>query len=197
MSQFVHECRKEWKRLGVPEAVSNEMAADLEADLAEAEAEGASPEEVLGNGVFDARSFAASWATARGVVGPGPRVLGSMRRPPWTVAVSAMASLLALVAGFVLLVGRQGASMAEAAVRRSMYLPGQGPGPGGGPGRFTIVGPLPGHLMYLDRTLQPLGWVLFAAGLAGLGLTFWLWRSWSAGRPSSGFDEDVRLPSYL
>ena len=38
MSKFVNECSKEWKRLGVPESVSNEMAADLEADLAEAEA---------------------------------------------------------------------------------------------------------------------------------------------------------------
>lgn len=64
MSRFVDECRKEWHRLGVPEAVSNEMAADLDADLAEAEAEGASPEHVLGNGVFDAHSFAASWAWA-------------------------------------------------------------------------------------------------------------------------------------
>ena len=62
MSSFVDECRKEWSRLGVPEAEANEMATDLEADLAEAKAEGVSPEEVLGNGYFDPRSFAASWA---------------------------------------------------------------------------------------------------------------------------------------
>ena len=66
MNGFVDACRREWKRIGVPDAVANEMAADLEADLAEAEADGVSPEEVLGNGVFDAPSFAASWAAARG-----------------------------------------------------------------------------------------------------------------------------------
>ena len=33
MSQFVEECRREWKRLGVPDPVANEMAADLAADL--------------------------------------------------------------------------------------------------------------------------------------------------------------------
>ena len=53
MSGFVDECRREWKRLGVPEAVANEMAADLAADLDEAAAEGVSGEEVLGNGYFD------------------------------------------------------------------------------------------------------------------------------------------------
>jgi hypothetical protein len=76
---FVDECRREWKRLGVPDAVANEMAAELTADLAEAEAEGASPEEVLGRAVFDAPAFAASWAMERGVVGampqPRPRAL--------------------------------------------------------------------------------------------------------------------------
>jgi len=41
------------------------MAADLEADLNEAEADGLAPEEVLGNGIFDPRSFAASWADER------------------------------------------------------------------------------------------------------------------------------------
>lgn len=50
MSEFVENCRREWKRLGVPAAVSDEMAADLAADLAEAEAEGVGPEKVLGNG---------------------------------------------------------------------------------------------------------------------------------------------------
>jgi hypothetical protein len=70
MSTFVDECRREWKRLGVPHAVAAEMAADLEADLQEAESEGASVEEVLGSGAFDPRSFAASWAAERGVIPP-------------------------------------------------------------------------------------------------------------------------------
>jgi hypothetical protein len=68
VTEFVDECRQEWRRLGVPDAVANEMAADLTADLREAESEGVSAEEVLGSGAFDPRSFAADWATARGVV---------------------------------------------------------------------------------------------------------------------------------
>jgi hypothetical protein len=70
VSEFVEACRREWKRLRVPDAVANEMAADLEADLKEAEAEGASPEDVLGSSAFDPRSFAAAWAAERGVTQP-------------------------------------------------------------------------------------------------------------------------------
>src|SRR5579864_4893833 len=70
VSEFVDECRREWRRLGVPDPVANEMAADLTADLEEAEAEGGSPEDVLGNSAFDPRRFAAAWAAARGVTGP-------------------------------------------------------------------------------------------------------------------------------
>ena len=71
MNPFVEECRREWKRLGVPDPVANEMAADLEVDLAEAEADGTSAEEVLGTGVFDAPAFAAA----------GPQSGESSRRP--------------------------------------------------------------------------------------------------------------------
>ena len=39
MNDFVEQCRREWKRLRVPEPVANEMASDLTADLKEAEAE--------------------------------------------------------------------------------------------------------------------------------------------------------------
>ena len=60
MNEFVDECRREWRRLGVPDPVANEMAADLTADLEEAEAEGGSPEDVLGNSAFDPRRFAGS-----------------------------------------------------------------------------------------------------------------------------------------
>src|SRR5580704_7406911 len=72
VSEFVEECRREWRRLGVPDPIANEMAADLTADLDEAQAEGGSPEDVLGNSAFDPRRFAAAWAVARGVTGPPP-----------------------------------------------------------------------------------------------------------------------------
>jgi hypothetical protein len=68
VSEFVEACRHEWKRLGVPDGVVDEMAAELEADLEEAEAEGATADEVLGRGAFDPPSFAAAWAGERGVV---------------------------------------------------------------------------------------------------------------------------------
>ncbi|MGA2519506.1 MAG: hypothetical protein ABSG81_01660 [Acidimicrobiales bacterium] len=70
MNEYVEECRREWRFLGVPDPVANEMAADLMADLDEARSEGATAEDVLGNSAFDPRSFAASWAVARGVTAP-------------------------------------------------------------------------------------------------------------------------------
>ena len=79
MNDFVEECRREWRRLRVPDPIANEMAADLQADLDEAEAEGASAEAVLGTAAFDARSFAASWAAERGFVEPRPRESGAGR----------------------------------------------------------------------------------------------------------------------
>ena len=71
MSDFVEQCRNEWKRLGVPDPLAEEMAADLASDLREAEAEGVSTEELLGSSAFDPRSFAASWASERGII-PAP-----------------------------------------------------------------------------------------------------------------------------
>jgi hypothetical protein len=67
VNEFVEECRREWRRLGVPDPIANEMAADLTAAIEEAEAEGGSAEDVLGNSVFEPQRFAASWAGARGV----------------------------------------------------------------------------------------------------------------------------------
>jgi hypothetical protein len=66
VSEFVDECRREWRRLGVPDPVANEMAADLTADLEEAEAEG---------------------VRRRTSSGTAPSTLGaSPRRGPWPAA---------------------------------------------------------------------------------------------------------------
>jgi hypothetical protein len=103
MSQFVDECRREWKRLGVPDAIANEMAADLAADLDEAEAEGVPPEDVLGNGVFDARAFAAAWAGERGVI-PSPPARERFPRGSRRLSIAvALAGLIAIGAGLVVL----------------------------------------------------------------------------------------------
>ena len=84
MTPFVEECRREWKRLGVPELLAEEMATELEADLAEAQADGISAAEMLGES--DPRRFATNWARERGLVSsPAPE---RKRRPirPWVVA---------------------------------------------------------------------------------------------------------------
>jgi hypothetical protein len=70
MTAFVEECRKEWQRLGVPQLLAEEMATDLEADLAEAQADGVSAAEVLGES--DPRRFAETWASERGLVPEQP-----------------------------------------------------------------------------------------------------------------------------
>jgi hypothetical protein len=70
MPAFIEECRYEWKRLGVPNSMADEMAAELEADLAEAEVDGVSAAEILGES--DPRRFAATWATERGLVAEPP-----------------------------------------------------------------------------------------------------------------------------
>ena len=79
MTAFVEECRQEWKRLGVPDSLAQEMATELESDLAEAEADGVSAVELLGES--DPRRFAATWARERGLVSePAPQ---ARRRRVW------------------------------------------------------------------------------------------------------------------
>jgi hypothetical protein len=96
MSGFVDDVRREWKRLGVPDAVADEMAAELQADLDEAAHDGVSPTDLLGTSANDPRGFAAAWANERGLVAP--------RRPrsiPLRWVVTAALVLLAIgVVGF-------------------------------------------------------------------------------------------------
>jgi hypothetical protein len=93
MTPYVEECRQEWKRLGVPDLLAEEMAAELESDLAEAQADGVSATEMLGES--DPRRFAATWASERGLVPEQPQPKQSRKRL-WIV----LAVVLAL--GFVL-----------------------------------------------------------------------------------------------
>ena len=112
MDPFVEDCRKEWRRLGVPDEAAGEMAADLSADLDEARAEGVAPEEVLGNGIFDPRSFARSWATERGLVAP-PGEARAHRRAP-ALAVAVVFAIVAAIGGGLVI----GAHRGELRVRR-------------------------------------------------------------------------------
>jgi len=101
MTAYVEECRREWKRLGVPDLLAEEMATELEADLAEAEADGVSAAEMLGES--DPRRFAASWAKERGLVTePAPK---KRRRWLWVVVGLALAFVFIAVLGLVAAVG--------------------------------------------------------------------------------------------
>jgi hypothetical protein len=102
VNEFVEECRREWRRLGVPDPVANEMAADLTTDLEEAAADGVSAAEVLGSGVFDPKTFAANWAAERGVI---PPPAARRRRPSnsWFVAAVVASALVAIVGALLVL----------------------------------------------------------------------------------------------
>jgi len=91
MTAFVEECRQEWRRLGVPDLLAGEMATELEADLAEAEAEGVSAAEVLG--ASDPRRFAETWARERGLVSASPPQKRSRKRL-WIVLALVLAVLV-------------------------------------------------------------------------------------------------------
>jgi hypothetical protein len=116
VNQFVEECRREWKRLRVPDPVADEMAAEVTADLDEAAAEGASPEEVLGSAASDPRSFAAAWAAERGVVPPQSLTARLRRRSPLPVAIAAL-TIVAAVGAALVVFASPNASAPVAALR--------------------------------------------------------------------------------
>src|SRR5215471_21489433 len=87
MTAYVEECRREWKRLGVPDLLAEEMATELEADLAEAEADGVAAAEMLGESY--PRRFAATWARERGLVAEPQPPKKKRRIWIWVVATLA------------------------------------------------------------------------------------------------------------
>jgi len=166
VTEFVDACRQEWKRLGVPEAVANEMAADLDADLDEARAEGVSAEEVIGSGVFDPRSFAAEWATERGVVPtPAPTLVEDRpaipapktRNRTLTIGAVTAAAVIAFI-GFALAIRHSG----SVAVTRVVgpLKPFAPPRVEKWPVPFAVHGP--------GTPMHGIGVVLFLAGVAVL-----------------------------
>jgi hypothetical protein len=88
VNDFVEQCRREWRRLGVSRRVADDMAAELDADLLEAERDGLEADEVVG---VDPRSFAASWAAERGVIRRRP-----VRRSRITTAIAAFAPVVVI-----------------------------------------------------------------------------------------------------
>lgn len=194
MSTFVDECRKEWSRLGVPEAEANEMAADLEADLAEAKAEGVSAEEVLGNGYFDPRSFAASWAASSGFAQPTRRTRATIQMRTLALALGAIVAIALVALGLAFLFGTPVVSRSvSTAAPFALHLPRSLPPIFVTPsGAHRVFGPV------VPPSLHPAGLILLLVGLVGLAAVLWIWRPWSRRRGGpSGFDQNVGMPYYL
>jgi hypothetical protein len=172
MTDFVEQCRQEWKRLGVPDSPADEMAADLETDLAEAGAEGVSVEELLGSSAHDPRSFAASWAAERGII-PVPPTRRTRRRPLVLVAFTAIAAVVLFGAALALATGNPKASIVQTG-RPPAHLPG------------GLVRPTPSRQVLLSANLAaPVEWVLLFLAVVALGFAVWLWANWGR-RPTSG-----------
>jgi hypothetical protein len=168
MSDFVEQCRAEWRRLGVADPLAEEMAADLASDLREAEADGVSAEEYLGSSAFDPRSFAASWAAERGVI-PGPPVRGNGRRRPLAlVAFTALAAIVLVVAALLLATGEPKVALTSRTARtpppHSSTLP-------AGPSLSSV------HRVQASAA-APVEWILLFVAIAAVGFSAWLWLRW-------------------
>jgi hypothetical protein len=183
VTQFVDECRREWRRLSVPDAVANEMAAEIEADLNDAEADGLAPEEVLGDGVFDPRSFAATWAAERGVI-PSSAAPAPHRHRTLVAAVIGALAIVTLFGGIAVLTARHTTQVTIASPFR-IAAP-RLVKPGAGLPRYffprlhgTVMfpsKPVPAGLVRSGLDLRPVGWILVAIGLVGIAASILVWR---------------------
>jgi hypothetical protein len=153
------------------DSVANEMAADLAADLEEAEAEGASIEDVLGSSAFDPRSFAAAWAAERGVIGPSATTAKPARR--LLVLATIIAAAIALIgAAIAFLPTTATHRVASVALRPAFPAPPQ-----------TLVAPPPSAAVAAVHTV---GLLLLLVGVIGIvTMSMWVLRS-RAGRQGLG-----------
>jgi hypothetical protein len=174
MSNFVEQCRREWRRLGVPDPVAEEMAADLTTDLSEAETEGVSAQEFLGSSAFDPRSFAASWAAERGIIPEPPSRRDARRRPLVLVAFAALAAITLIVAALLLATGEPRVVLATSRTTPPhLQSPPAGSVLPGGPG---------GGILHTSAS-APVEWILLFLAIVALGFAAWLWSSWGRSRP--------------
>ena len=150
------------------------MAADLACDLAEAEADGVSAEELLGRS--DPRSFAASWAAERGIVPVSPSPGSTRRRPLVLVAFTAVAAIVLFFAALGLLTGQPKAALATTVSRTARA-------------RLTSPAPAPSrlvsgrHVRILGNLAAPIEWILLIFAIVALGFAVWLWSNWARSRP--------------
>jgi hypothetical protein len=176
MSDFVDQCRREWKRLGVPDPLAAEMAADLASDLSEAEAEGVSAEELLGSSASDPRSFAASWAAERGIV-PEPPSRGNVRRRPRVlVAFTVLAAITLVVAALLLATGEPKVSLVTSRTTPRHFL---------SPPTGSVMPTGPGRSIVSTSAAAPVEWILLLLAIVALAFAASLWSSWARSRPPS------------
>ncbi|HZD88291.1 MAG TPA: hypothetical protein VE088_09820 [Gaiellaceae bacterium] len=169
MSEFVEQCRREWRRLGVPHPLAEEMAADLSSDLNDAEAEGVSAHEFLGSSYLDPRSFAASWAAERGIVPEQPGRERNRRGRPVLVAFTAIAALTLIVAALLLATGEP-----KLTIRTSRP-----------PDALAPLPPKIGGQVVSTSAAAPVEWILLVLAIAALAFAAWLWSSWGRSRPAA------------
>lgn len=170
MSEFVRRCRREWRRLGVPDSLAEEMATDLAADLREAEAEGVTAEELLGNSAFDPPSFAATWAAERGIIPEPPPSQGvAHRKPVSLVAFTATAAIALIVAAVLLLTGEP---------KLTLHTHGSRP-----PGPLSPVPPGIGGQVHSTSASAPIEWIFLVLAIIALGFAARLWTKWSRSQP--------------
>lgn len=162
MTDFVEQCRNEWRRLGVTDPLADEMAADLASDLEEAEAEGISAQELLGNSSSDPRSFAASWAAERGIIPLPPSRANTHHRPFVLVAFTALAAITVIVSALMLATGEPKLSLAKT--------------------RTTPAG-TSRSVIHSVSAAAPIVWILLLLAIAALGFAAWQWASSSRSRP--------------
>lgn len=169
MSDFIEQCRLEWKRLGVSNQLADEMAADLTADLAEADAEGVSAEELLGTSASDPRSFAASWAAERGIIPTPAGRPDARRRPRVLVAFTALAATVLIVSGVLLATGQPKVALVTSGATPSHAVP-LPTAPTVPPGRVTA------------SAATPIEWILLFLAVVALAFAAWLWSTWGRSR---------------
>jgi hypothetical protein len=169
MSDFVAQCRAEWERLGVPDPLAGEMAADLTSDLAAAEADGVSAEEYLGRSFFDPRSFAASWASERGIV-PDQSTWSARRQPLILTAFTALAVLTIVVTALLLITGQPNVSIVASKTPRVHGVV---------PPTGIVFPPRSTRTVVASTSASaPVEWILLLGAVIALAFAAWLWANW-------------------
>ena len=168
MSEFVEQCRAEWRRLGVADPIAEEMAADLTSDLDDAQAEGVSAADYLGSSASDPRLFAADWAAERGIIPAPPSRSATRRKPVSLIAFTAVAAIALIVAAALLLTGEPKLTLATSGTRPPHLLGSLPPGIGG--------------QVHSTSAAAPVEWILLVLAVIALGFAARLWSNWSRSR---------------